>query len=222
MNTFDRIGAEPADEAVQPAAFGRVGSPDERGTKIDRRARRLRPGATVRAMRDARFHLAQINVGRLLAPIDSAQIAGFVEQLEPINRLAEASPGYVWRLQSDGGNATDIQLTDDVLFIINLSVWESIETLRDFTYSTEHTTVLRQRRAWFERHVEPHFALWWIEAGTIPTPTEALERVERLRRFGPTAEAFTFRTPYPPPGSSEPLAPADIDAEFCWPNALAV
>jgi uncharacterized protein DUF3291 len=170
-------------------------------------------------MSDPRFHLAQINVGRLLAPLDDARIAGFVAGLEPINRLAEASPGYVWRLQSEAGNATDILLTDDNLFIVNLTVWESIDTLRDFAYSTAHVEVLRQRRSWFERHVEPHFALWWIAAGTLPSPTDALERVERLRRLGPTAEAFTFRSPFGPPGSAAP-APSDIDAEFCWPTAV--
>jgi hypothetical protein len=170
-------------------------------------------------MSDKRYHLAQINVGRLLAPIDDARIAGFVEGLDPINRLAEASPGYVWRLQSEIGNATDIHLSDDELFIINLSVWESIEALRDFAYATAHVDVLRRRREWFERHVEAHFALWWIEAGTLPTPTDALERVARLRRLGPTPDAFTFREPFGPPGSAAP-APPDIDAEFCWPAAV--
>jgi hypothetical protein len=170
-------------------------------------------------MSDPRFHLAQINVGRLLAPLDDARIAGFVAGLDPINRLAEASPGYVWRLQSEAGNATDILLTDDDLFIVNLTVWESIETLRDFTYSTAHTEILRQRRAWFERHLEAHFAMWWIEAGTLPSPTDGLERVALLRRLGPTPEAFTFRTPFGPPGSAPP-APPDIDAEFCWPTAV--
>jgi hypothetical protein len=169
-------------------------------------------------MTDPRFHLAQINVGRLLAPIDDAQIAGFVEGLDPINAMAEASPGYLWRLKSDIGNATDILLTDDQLFIINLTVWESIEALEAFTYSTGHVAYLRRRREWFERHVEPHFAMWWIEAGTLPSPTDALARVARLRRVGPTAEAFTFRSPFGPPGSDAP-APSDIDAEFCWPSS---
>jgi hypothetical protein len=173
----------------------------------------------VRAVSERRFHLAQINVGRLLAPIDDARIAGFVDQLAPINRLAEASPGYIWRLQSEAGNATDILLTDDELFIINLSVWESIEALRDFAYASAHVDILRQRRSWFERHVEAHFALWWIEAGTTPSPEDALARVERLRRLGPTPEAFTFRTPFGPPGSDAP-APPEIDAEFCWPSVV--
>lgn len=172
----------------------------------------------MRRVSDLRFHLAQINVGRLLAPIDDARIAGFVAGLEPINRLAEASSGYVWRLQSEAGNATDILLTDDDLFIINLSVWQSIEALRDFAYSTAHVDVLRQRRSWFERHVEAHFALWWIAAGTLPSPEDALARVERLRRLGPTAEAFTFRSPFGPPGADAPAA-VEIDAEFCWPSA---
>ena len=170
-------------------------------------------------MSDPRFHLAQINVGRLLAPMDDIRIAGFVEGLEPINRLAEASPGYVWRLQSDAGNATDILLTDDALFIINLTAWESIEALRHFAYSTAHVEVLRRRREWFERHVEPHLALWWVPAGTLPDPLDGLARVESLARLGPTPEAFTFREPFGPPGSVDP-APSHIDAEFCWPTPV--
>ena len=174
-------------------------------------------------MSDPRFHLAQINVGRLLVPINDARIAGFVAGLEPINRLAEASPGYVWRLQSDEGNATSIHLTDDPLFIINLTVWESIEALRAFTYTTAHVEALRQRRDWFERHVEAHLALWWIEAGSLPTTSDALERVALLRRHGPSADAFTFREPFGPPaaaGSAAPTSPLDIDAEFCWPTPV--
>jgi hypothetical protein len=170
-------------------------------------------------MSDPGFHLAQINVGRLLAPIEHARIAGFVDGLDPINALAEARPGFIWRLKSDIGNATDILLTEDELFIVNLTVWESLEALQAFTYSTDHTAYLRRRREWFERHLEPHFALWWIEAGTVPSPADALARVATLRRLGPTQEAFTFRAPFGPPGSDAPPAP-DIDAEFCWPAAV--
>ena len=179
-------------------------------------------------MSDQRYHLAQINVGRLLAPIDDARIAGFVNGLEPINRLAEASPGFVWRLQSEIGNATDIHLTEDELFIINLSVWESMEALRDIAYATAHVEVLRRRREWFERHAEAHFALWWIEAGTLPSPADALERVARLaasarqrrrsrsasrsarrvrprrcrRRSTPSSAGRQPSPPDPPPGSA--------------------
>ncbi len=154
------------------------------------------------------FHLAQLNIGRLLAPIDDPRIAGFVEQLASVNALAESSPGYVWRLQTDDGDATSIHLFDDELMIVNLTVWDSIESLRAFTYATRHVDVLRRRREWFERLMEAHMVLWWIPAGTLPTPSEALERLDLLRREGPTAAAFTFRAPYPGPGS----APVSVES----------
>jgi Domain of unknown function (DUF3291) len=145
------------------------------------------------------FNLAQLNIGRLLAPIDDPRIAGFVEQLVPVNALAESSPGYVWRLQSDTGDATSIHAFDDELMIVNLTVWESIESLRTFTYTSRHVDVLRRRRAWFERLVQAHMVLWWIPAGTLPTLTEAIDRLDTLRRDGPTDIAFTFRAPFPAP-----------------------
>jgi hypothetical protein len=145
------------------------------------------------------FHLAQLNIGRLLAPIDDPRIAGFVEQLTPVNALAESSPGYVWRLQTDDGDATSIHAFDDDLMIVNLTVWESIEALRAFTYTTRHVDVLRRRREWFERLMEAHMVLWWIPAGTRPTVAQAIERLDLLRRDGSTEAAFTFRAPFPAP-----------------------
>jgi hypothetical protein len=165
------------------------------------------------------MELAQLNVGRMLAPVDSPQIAGFVAELEPINRLADASPGFVWRLQTEQGNATDIRPTEDDLFLVNLSVWTSIEALRAFTYSTAHVEVLRRRREWFERLATAHLVLWWVPAGHRPTVEEALERLDLLRRDGPTPAAFTFRTPFEPDASrpGDPL----VDAESCWPELAA-
>jgi Domain of unknown function (DUF3291) len=168
---------------------------------------------------DPRWHLAQLNVGRLLAPVDSPAIAGFVAELEPINRLADASPGFVWRLQTAAGNATDIRPTDDDLFLMNMSVWTSIEALRAFTYSTAHVQVLRHRRAWFEQLAEAHLVLWWVPSGHIPTIDEAMDRLARLRSHGPMPDAFTFRVPFEP-ASASPGDPV-VDAEFCYPQAAA-
>jgi hypothetical protein len=146
------------------------------------------------------WHLAQLNVGRTLEPLDSERLAGFVEALDPINALADAAPGFVWRLQSESGNATDIKpVQEDDRFIVNLSVWESLEALGDFVYRSDHVRIMRQRAQWFERMAEAIVALWWVPEGTVPTVEEALERLDRLRREGPTPEAFTFRTPFPPP-----------------------
>ena len=165
------------------------------------------------------WHLAQLNVGRMLAPLDSPLIEGFRAQLDPINALADADPGLVWRLQTEAGNATDIRPTDDDLFLINLSVWRSIEALRAFTYTSAHVQVLRDRRSWFERLSEAHLVLWWVPAGHIPSIEEALERLERSRRDGPTPAAFTFRVPFEP----ETARPGEalVDAEFCWPDRVA-
>jgi hypothetical protein len=151
------------------------------------------------------YHLAQINVGRLRAPIDDPQIAEFADALEEINAIADASPGFVWRLQTDDGNATGIQTTDDPLFLINMSVWETPDTLFDYVYRSEHVDFMRKRNDWFDRMHEPHMCLWWVPAGEVPTPKEGLRRLEQLRRDGPTPDSFSFRHRYrPPPGGAGP------------------
>jgi len=170
-------------------------------------------------MTDDRWHLAQLNVGRMVAPLNAPEIDGFRAQLDPINALADADPGLVWRLQTEARNATDIRPTEDDLFLINLSVWRSIEALRAFTYTTAHVQVLRHRRSWFEQLAAAHLVLWWVPAGHIPSIDEALARLDRLRREGPTPAAFTFRTPFAP----EADRPGDalVGAEFCWPEPVA-
>ena len=145
------------------------------------------------------FHLAQLNIGRLRAPMDDPIMAGFKNQLDPINALADASPGFVWRLQTEDGNATAIRpFAGDERMAINMSVWESLDALQQFVYKTAHVGPLRDRKEWFEPIEEPILVLWWIPAGHIPTVAEAIERLERLKQHGPTADAFTFRTPFPP------------------------
>jgi len=137
-------------------------------------------------------------MGQLSAPVESPQIAEFVAALDPINRLADTSPGFVWRLQTAEGNATAIHSFDDELIISNMSVWESIEALRAFVYTTAHTGIMRRRREWFETYVTSYMALWWVPAGHRPTIEEAKERLAALDRDGPTPFAFTFRQPFDP------------------------
>jgi hypothetical protein len=144
------------------------------------------------------FHLAQLNIGRIHHPLDDPRMAGFVDRLADINALAEASDGYVWRLQGDSGDATGIKVTDDPRVIVNLTVWESVDQLYAFTYQTEHVEVFRGRHAWFEQWPGPHLVLWWIPAGTIPTLTEALARLSRLAADGAGPEAFTLKVRFPP------------------------
>jgi hypothetical protein len=156
------------------------------------------------------WHLAQVNIGRPRAPLDTDQLRGFVEQLEPINALADAAPGFVWRLQTEDGDATALRIFDDEL-LVNMSVWASLETLGAFVYGTAHAQVMRGRREWFHRLQEAYTALWWVPAGTIPTVADAERRLVALRECGPTPYAFTFRQPFAP----QPAEPApDTSADW--------
>lgn len=157
------------------------------------------------------MHLAQLNVGRLRAPMDDPRTDEFRTNLEPINALAEASPGFVWRLQDEEtGDATSIKPFGDELEIVNLTVWESIEALADFTYRSGHVEFLRRRREWFEASSQPIVCLWWIPEGTVPTVEDAIARLEHLRAHGPTPTAFTFRTRFEP-GDDDARLGSDVD-----------
>jgi hypothetical protein len=145
------------------------------------------------------WHLAQLNVGRARGPMDGPVMADFMARLDEINALAERTPGYLWRLKTEAGNATDIKVTDDPLFIVNLSVWRSIEDVFEFTYRSTHRELFRRRFDWFERSSTPTMVLWWVPAGSVPTVEEALERLRHLTEHGPTAEAFTFKQRFAPP-----------------------
>ncbi|MEU6554428.1 DUF3291 domain-containing protein [Streptomyces sp. NPDC046915] len=141
-------------------------------------------------------HLAQLNVARLLEPLDDPRTASFVELLDPVNAAADGAPGFVWRLVEEGAaDATGLRPAGEDV-IINLSVWESQEALWDFTYRSGHLEVIRRRREWFERHVEAHLVLWWVPAGHLPTADEALERLADLQAQGPSPRAFTFASTY--------------------------
>jgi hypothetical protein len=146
-----------------------------------------------------RYHVAQLNVGRAVAPLDGPELADFMAWLDRINALAERSPGFVWRLQGDNGNNTALKVSDDPQFIVNMSVWESIDDLHAFTYRSNHKTVFARRFEWFERAAGPNMVMWWVPAGTLPDVHDALERLERLTTRGPSPEAFTFRQRFPPP-----------------------
>jgi hypothetical protein len=147
------------------------------------------------------YHLAQYNIARLIHPIDSPESAEFVAQLDEVNALAEQAPGFVWRLQSDSGNATDIDAYGDPAVIVNMSVWQTIDDLFNFAYRERHLEVFRRRAQWFERHEQPHLVMWWVPAGQIPTVEEAIQRLNTLIENGPTAEAFTFKARFPTPNS---------------------
>jgi hypothetical protein len=162
----------------------------------------------------SRFHLAQVNIGRLRAPIEDPIMEGFRTQLDPINALADKSPGFVWRLQTEEGNATAIRPYDDDRMAINMSVWESLEALKQYVYRSAHVGPLRDRQQWFEPIEGPILALWWIPAGHVPTVDEAKARLQLLKERGPSADAFTFRAPFPPPDAPAVEMPP-LDARFC-------
>jgi hypothetical protein len=145
------------------------------------------------------FHLAQINISRLIAPIDDPKIADFVSQLEPINALADRAPGFVWRLQSDSGNATDIAYCDDPFVIVNMSVWESVEALRDYAYGSKHIELFRDRARWFEKAEKPNYCLWWIPIGHRPTLVEGRDRLAHYQEQGATPYSFWFSQRFPMP-----------------------
>jgi len=146
----------------------------------------------------AAWDLAQLNIGRLLAPTDHPDTKGFMDALEPINALADAAPGFVWRLQTEDGNATALRPYDDDLMIVNMSTWASLEALADFVYGEEHRAVMVQRRKWFER-MDTYLVLWWVPAGHRPSVDEAKAHLALLERHGPTPAAFSFRHPFPAP-----------------------
>jgi hypothetical protein len=161
------------------------------------------------------WHLAQVNIGRLWAPVDDPLIAEFVAGLDRINALADRATGFVWRLQTEDGNATAVRpVEDDELLAINMSVWESVEALADFVYRSEHLAFMRRRSEWFDRFGTSYLALWWIPAGTLPSVPEAMARIAQLDRDGPTPSAFTIKHRFAPPDQGGSIVDAD-DRDVC-------
>ena len=127
-----------------------------------------------------RFHIAQVNIARMRAPLEDPLMADFVAQLDPVNALADASPGFVWRFQTEGGNATSVRPLPDPLILFNMSVWESVEALQAYVYRSNHASALRDRKRWFEKSTGPVAALWWIPAGEVPTVEDGKTRLAHL------------------------------------------
>ena len=143
-------------------------------------------------------HLAQVNIGRMKAPLESAVMATFVARLDEINALADQSPGFVWRLQTEEGNATYLRPYADDRILFNLSVWRTLDDLRNYVYRTAHAEMLRHRQEWFEKFDGAAVALWWVPAGHVPSVEEAKGRLRHLAEKGPTPFAFTFKIAFPP------------------------
>ena len=160
---------------------------------------------TTRPASAERYQLAQVNVARLRAPLGSPELADFVAALDPINALADRAPGFVWRLQTEDGDATAIRIFDDERIIVNLSVWETVEALQAFVYGSRHAGVMRHRREWFQRLGEAHLALWWLPAGEAPTVLQARQRLEQLQLRHASPYAFTLQERFPAPETTESL-----------------
>ena len=148
------------------------------------------------------YQLAQLNIGVIKAPMDSPVMADFAGNLDRINALAESLPGFVWRLQTEEGDATAIRPFEDENMLVNMSAWRDVESLNQYVYHSAHVELMRRRREWFERMDAAFLVLWWVPAGHVPSVEEALAKLELLRATGPTAEAFTFRRTFPPPDAA--------------------
>ncbi len=145
------------------------------------------------------YQLAQVNIARMLEPLDSPLLADFVAGLDPLNALADTADGFVWRLQGDEGDATAFRVFEDDWLLLNMSVWRDPAALDAYVYDPAHRALLRRRREWFAKPAEAMAALWWVPAGHIPTPKEAEERLVLLRANGAGPEAFTLREVFPAP-----------------------
>jgi hypothetical protein len=159
------------------------------------------------------YQLAQLNIGVIKGPMDSPVMADFAANLERINALAEATPGFVWRLQTAEGDATAIRPFDDENMLVNMSVWRDVAALNQYVYTSAHVELMRRRREWFERMDEAFLVLWWVPAGHRPSVDEALTRLALLRAKGPGADAFTFRHAFPPPDATPTQPPVTFDDE---------
>lgn len=146
------------------------------------------------------YHLAQVNVAKLRAPLDHPEMADFVAQISDINAKADEDPGFVWRLRSEGADdATSIRAFDDEMVLITLTVWRSLEALSHYVYHGAHAGIMRDRRRWFVKTNQPILALWWLPIDQVPTVEQAKERLAHLREHGSTEYAFSFHRSFPPP-----------------------
>lgn len=158
------------------------------------------------------FQIAEVNIARMRAPLESEIMQSFVARLDEINALADNAPGFVWRLKSEQGPSSYLRPYDDDRILFNLSVWETLETLKHYVYQTAHVELLRGRRDWFEHFAGAQLAMWWVPAGHIPSIEEAKERLAHLEQHGPTPHAFTFKHVHPPEQFIVPVAPPQPSA----------
>lgn len=158
----------------------------------------------------SRYHLAQLNIAQMKYPLESAGMADFVANLDRVNALADDSPGFIWRLQDEDGDATGIRYFGPET-LVNMSVWRDVASLHDFVYRSAHAAIMSRRKEWFERMREAYTVLWWVPRGKVPGLDEASHRLERLRSRGPTAAAFTFKKAFPAPDTVANSRPGEFE-----------
>ncbi|HEX2584766.1 MAG TPA: DUF3291 domain-containing protein [Steroidobacteraceae bacterium] len=158
------------------------------------------------------FQLAQLNIAIMKHSLDAPEMADFVNNLDPINVLAESSPGFVWRLKDEAGDATSLRPMGENT-LVNMSVWKDVESLNQYTYHTAHLEIMKRRKEWFDHMKEVHMVLWWVRAGHRPDVYEAIAKLELLRAKGPTAEAFTFRRAFPAPDAAQSSSSFELGDE---------
>jgi hypothetical protein len=161
----------------------------------------------------SQYELAQLNIGLIKGTMDSPIMADFAANLGRINALADESPGFVWRLQTEDGDATGIRPFEADNMLVNISVWRDVASLGEYVYSSAHVAIMRRRREWFERMQEIYLVLWWVPKGHRPSVAEALAKLAVLRSKGPSPEAFTFRQAFAPPDTALSQVPAAFDNE---------
>jgi len=160
------------------------------------------------------YHLAQVNIAKMNAEIEDPIMSGFVRRLEEINTLADTSKGFVWRLKTEEGDATYLRPFDDTRILFNMSVWETVDDLRNYVYASKHLELLKSKDDWFTKLSEAHLALWWIESGCILSVEEALEKLDLIKVSGPSPDSFTFAKPYPKPNKVLQPTPKSGAAEL--------
>ncbi|MGB9143972.1 MAG: DUF3291 domain-containing protein [Aestuariivirga sp.] len=134
------------------------------------------------------MHLAELNIGKFKYSTSDPRMAGFMDNLDGVNALAERSPGFVWRLKGDNNNATDFRVGDD--YAVNMSVWETPDALENYVFKTVHVQFYKKRQEWFNLMEKPHMVFWWVEEGHQPTLQEAMDRLEHYQKNGASDQAF--------------------------------
>ena len=160
----------------------------------------------------SKYHIAQLNIAKMMAPIDSPQLTDFVDNLDKINALADDAPGFIWRLQTEDGDATGVDFFGSD-YIVNLSVWDSIEALHNYVYRSGHVEIMRRKKEWFHKMHEAHMVLWWVRVGHIPSIEEASRKLKMLKDQGPSKEAFTFKKAFSAPEQEVETSPRTSGGE---------